>query len=159
MKWFLFLLLGIVAGLWFACKTDIFSQQHRQPAVTMVHDTVRVCDTVRIPVIVERMTVRVDTVTVAAVEPTDGTGDSVTVALPIERSVYEGDGWRAWVSGFRANLDSVAVERRTVTSIREVTKWRERRWCVSAGVGISVDRHGRVEPGLYAGVGYRFFSF
>ncbi len=67
-------------------------------------------DTVRVerPVAVTHTVL--DTITERLVEHT--TRDTVYVEVPRTQSVYEGADYRAYVSGFRASLDSISVYRR-----------------------------------------------
>lgn len=84
--------------------------------------------------------------------------DTVTVALPVERAEYAGEtadgaAWRAWLSGYRPRLDSLAVSwpERTVTE-------RRGRWSVGITAGAGWTRGGF---GPYIGVGltYSLWSF
>ena len=84
--------------------------------------------------------------------------DTVTVALPVERAEYAGEtadgaAWRAWLSGYRPRLDSLAVSwpERTVTE-------RRGRWSVGITAGAGWTRGGF---GPYIGIGltYSLWSF
>lgn len=87
-------------------------------------------------------------------------GDSVTVAVAIEQRHYGGDDYDAWVSGYRPQLDSLRIYRSTATITRtqEITRWRTRRWGLSAGAGVSLSHHG-VAPAVFVGVSYTFLAF
>ena len=67
----------------------------------------------------------------------DDEGDSVRVVVPISQIVYEGEDYKAYVSGFEARLDSIFVDRRTVTISRNVCR-----------------KPPRVSVGIVGGVGY-----
>lgn len=133
-------------------------------------DTVTVCDTIYVrdlrPEDVASASVRIvtlpawrppisanDTVTVAAV-------DSVTVEVPIEQRHYAGENYDAWVSGYQPSLDSLNIYRpnTTVKETQTVTRWRTRRWGLSVGAGAALTPRG-VEPGIFVGVSYTFYSF
>ena len=67
-------------------------------------------DTVRVERPVAVIHTVLDTITERLVEHT--TRDTVYVEVPRTQSVYEGADYRAYVSGFRASLDSISVYRR-----------------------------------------------
>ncbi len=66
--------------------------------------------------------------------------DSVQVEIPIEQKVYEDTTYRAVVSGFRPNLDSLLLKIPTTyitnTVTKEVPKFRKWSFGVQAGVGV-----------------------
>ena len=81
--------------------------------------------------------------------------DSVSVAVPITQKKYEGDDYKAWVSGYEPSLDSIDVYRKTETiTIRE----RQRRWGIGVvgGVGYGITSR-KVEPFVGVGVTYRLY--
>lgn len=86
--------------------------------------------------------------------------DSATVEIPIEQHHYLGDDYEAWVSGYRAQMDSLRVfpETRYITTTTEITKWKTRRWGLSIGAGL-VATPTRIEPGVFIGATYTFFTF
>lgn len=120
--------------------------------VTITNEVVRV-DTVVVEHIVEHITtqevVRYDTIKERIVEVVH---DSVIITLPIERKVYADSLYRAVVSGYNPNLDSITVYPRT-TIVREVHNTFKRNpfYCgVGAQVGFGITPKGW-QP--YAGVG------
>lgn len=106
------------------------------------YETVRLCvtDTVRVTV--------GDTVQVA---------DSVEVVVPIIQKVYEDSLYRAYVSGYRPQLDSIFVYPRTryVTVTRQA---KPKRWGIGLQAGYGVGCGG---TGPYVGIGvnYNLFTF
>lgn len=86
--------------------------------------------------------------------------DSATVEIPIEQHHYLGDDYEAWVSGYQAQMDSLRVfpETRYITTTTEVTKWKTRRWGLSIGAGV-VATPTRIQPGVFIGATYTFFTF
>lgn len=156
MRWLFFLLLGVLCGLHIAYRFDICTYRHSPVSADTVtiRDTVIVRDTVRVPQYKTLTRVRVDTVLLPSAVPQDSTVKAVEV--PIEQQEYRGDGWHAWISGFRASMDSLIIDRPTVTIDREVTRLKRKHWGWQAGIGLSIDRRGNVTPGLYAGFGYQF---
>ena len=116
-------------------------------------DTVTVRDTVvdYRPVVTEVRTVRVDTVRLAAVQPSDTVfvHDTVEVEVPIVFSRYRGGNYDIGVSGYRTELEYVKVYPQT----KIVTKGysiEPKRWGFGVAVGPSVlvAPSGRVNAGL-----------
>ena len=110
----------------------------KAPGVITVHDTV----TVERPAEIRR------TVTHTVVEQMrDTVGDTVAVYVPVERVVYAGEGYRAWVSGHRPALDSISFVNTTVTR-------PARRWSVGIQAGVGVTPAGP-QPYIGVGISYR----
>lgn len=131
-----------------------------------VRDTVTVFDTVpfyypkpRDSVVTRYVT---DTLTVIQSDTTDTARlDSLPVIIPITSNTYEGDGWRAHVSGFRPQLDSLVLfpERQTIT-IRDppATDKASNRWTLSVQAGYGITPRG-MQPYLGVGLSWRFKLF
>lgn len=116
-------------------------------------DTLVIRDTVvdYRPVVTEIKTVRVDTVRLAVVQPSDTifVHDTVEVEVPIMFSRYTGDNYDIGVSGFRVELEYVKIYQQT----KIVTKGysiEPKRWGFGVAVGPSVlvAPSGRVNAGL-----------
>lgn len=90
-------------------------------------------------VVIERPThVRIvrlppDTVLVAVA---GGTPDSCTAIVPRQQAAYIGDGYRAYVSGFRPALDSLVFER-SVTTVTPASKQPRFTLGLQAGYGLT----------------------
>lgn len=100
--------------------------------------TVRVCDTIRVPVTVP------------------GKTDTVWAQLPREEKIYQDSTFRAVVSGVMPSLDTIDVYRKTTTvTITNTVQLPAPRlsWGVQAGVGVTTS--GSVMPYLGVGVQYR----
>lgn len=80
-------------------------------------------------------------------------GDTVRVAVPIERKVYRDTSYIAWVSGFDASLDSIEIYRpeRIVYQKSEA-----RRWSLGVTAGVAATPRG-VVPAVTVGLSYRLF--
>lgn len=118
---------------------------------TVQTDTVR--DTVPVPVYVRV----VDSIPVPLVIPVSGDTVRDTVYLPITQKVYRDSLYTAYVSGYRAKLDSIEVYNRTHTiTIRERSK--RKRWGlgVQAGYGLAGSKAG---PYVGVGVHYNLFEW
>ena len=93
---------------------------------------------------------------------TSDPADSVLVDIPIEGKVYQEDSlYRAVISGYRCNLDSLTIFNTTTTitihekEIKPAPKWS---FGVTVGPSVLVTPSGSVKAGLGATVGatYRF---
>ena len=81
--------------------------------------------------------------------------DSVDVAIPITQSVYENNLYRAYVSGYRASLDSLFIYQPTqIVRIREKPK----RWGVGIQTGYGISPKG-FQPYIGIGITYNLFYF
>ena len=93
-----------------------------KPEIVEIHrtDTMWMRDTVRETVLVPevRYLTRVDTVLLKV----PGDTVKVPVLVPISRNVYEGEDYRAVVSGFRVSLDTLDIFRKTQTVTNTVVQ-------------------------------------
>ena len=121
-----------------------------KPEIVEIHrtDTVVVRDTVRETVLVPkvRYLTRVDTVLLLV----PGDTVKVPVLVPISRNVYEGEDYRAVVSGFRASLDTINIFRKTQTVTNTVVQRVEvpgkpKRWGIGVSAGYALTPQG-VKP-------------
>lgn len=122
---------------------------------------------------IERIVVRHDTVVVRephlmVVHHRDTVADTLTVlcdstrrvpvSLPIEQRSYSGDGYRAWISGYRPTLDSIAVVQTATTAVLTPATPRKQRWSVGICAGAGITPRG-IEPFVGIGISYSIFSF
>lgn len=84
--------------------------------------------------------------------------DSVRVIVPFTQKTYETDDYKAWVSGYEPELDSINIYRRTetVTNTLYLDKKR-RRWGGMVGVGAGISHKGTVTPMVGVMIGYKIF--
>ena len=151
--------IGIAAAVLCAVSFEIgrrWPSERPQSATEIKYDTLLIFDTIREfrPVFVEKRIV--DTVKV------DVPGDTVFVRVPIEQRRYEGDGYRAWVSGYRPQLDSINIYKCERIVEKTVTRTEPRgRWSlgVVAGYGVSVTAEPRFAPYVGIGVSYSLLSW
>ncbi len=131
-----------------------------KPEIVEIHrtDTVVVRDTVRETVLVPkiRYLTRVDTVLLLV----PGDTVKVPVLVPISRKVYEGEDYRAVVSGFRASLDTLDIFRKTQTVTNTVVQRVEvpgkpKRWGIGVSAGYALTPQG-MKPYIGAGIQYNF---
>lgn len=83
--------------------------------------------------------------------------DSVDVAIPVSVKEYRGDGYHAWVSGYRPSLDSIHVfPRHEITTITKTSK--PKRWSIGIQAGYGITPAG-FQPYLGVGVTCNLFRF
>lgn len=76
--------------------------------------------------------------------------DSADVEIPITQTVYEDSLYRAYVSGYHAQLDSIYVYgRREVVTVS--TRYKRKKWGIGIQAGIGAGRNG-VSPFIGVGV-------
>lgn len=84
-------------------------------------------------------------------------GDSAEVIIPITQKVYEAEDYRAYISGYRATMDSIFVRHQTTTiRIREPTKTK--RFSIGLQVGYGMTPKG-FQPYVGIGVSVNLWSF
>ncbi len=90
--------------------------------------------------------------------PSGGVEGAVAVSVPITQNHYQGDDYEAWVSGFRARLDSLRFYPSSyVVKPREV---KSKRWVLSAGVSAGWNPFtGRFEPTVGVSVGWKLWEW
>lgn len=83
--------------------------------------------------------------------------DSVSISIPITQSCYDTEDYRAYVSGYKARLDSIFItSRQTVVRIRETTKKKRFSIGIQAGYGMTPKGF---QPYLGIGVSVNLFNF
>lgn len=154
---------NVVIALALIAVAFLLGRRSVKPEIVEIHrkDTVVVRDTVRETVLVPkvRYLTRVDTVLL----PVPGDTVEVPVQVPISRKVYEGEDYRAVVSGFRASLDTLDIFRKTQTVTNTVVQRVEvpgkpKRWGIGVSAGYALTPQG-VKPYIGAGISYSFITF
>ena len=154
---------NVVIALALIAAAFLLGRRSVKPEIVKIHrtDTVVVRDTVRETVLVPkvRFLTRVDTVLL----PVPGDTVEVPVLVPISRKVYEGEDYRAVVSGFRASLDTLDIFRKTQTVTNTVVQRVEvpgkpKRWGIGVSAGYALTPQG-VKPYIGAGISYSFITF
>lgn len=159
-QWIVAGVCGAVIGA--LCTFLLLMRREMAGGAEVVRDTVTVVDTVpyllpvprdsvvvryetaRLPIVVRDTVVRLDSVIVR---------DSVAVEIPITQKRYVTDDYRAWVSGYRANLDSIEVFRRETVVTEKV---KASRWSIGVQGGYGMTPKG-LQP--YLGVSFSFRLF
>lgn len=154
---------NVVIALALISVAFLLGRRSVKPDIVEIHttDTVVVRDTVRETVLVPkvRYLTRVDTVLLKV----PGDTVEVPVLVPISRKVYEGEDYRAVVSGFRASLDTLDIFRKTQTVTNTVVQRVEvpgkpKRWGIGVSAGYALTPQG-VKPYIGAGISYSFITF
>lgn len=154
---------NVVIALALIAAAFLLGRRSVKPEIVEIHrtDTVVVRDTVRGTVLVPkvRYLTRVDTVLL----PVPGDTVEVPVLVPISRNVYEGEDYRAVVSGFRVSLDTLDIFRKTQTVTNTVVQRVEvpgkpKRWGIGVSAGYALTPQG-VKPYIGAGISYSFITF
>ena len=152
-----------VIALVLATVAFLLGRRSVKPEIVEIHrtDTVVVRDTVRETVLVPkiRYLTRVDTVLLLV----PGDTVKVPVLVPISRKVYEGEDYRAVVSGFRASLYTLDIFRKTQTVTNTVVQQVEvpgkpKRWGIGVSVGYALTPQG-MKPYIGLGVQYDLISW
>ena len=153
----LLLLLSVCTG---KCSKDGGGEVVRTDTLTVV-----VRDTIRIeqPTEVVRYVLRHDTIRSSdIVVVRDTLTDSVSVVVPITQAVYsdstEKAVYTAYVSGYRAALDSIDFQIMSTEKIITITE-REKasRWGLGVQLGVGVSPNGLAAPYIGVGVQYNLF--
>ncbi|WP_418695591.1 DUF6808 domain-containing protein [Alistipes putredinis] len=154
---------NVVIALALISVAFLLGRRSVKPEIVEIHttDMVVVRDTVRKTVLVPkvRYLTRVDTVLLKV----PGDTVEVPVLVPISHKVYEGEDYRAVVSGFRASLDTLDIFRKTQTVTNTVVQRVEvpgkpKRWGIGVSAGYALTPQG-VKPYIGAGISYSFITF
>lgn len=149
----LIFLLGAGLGFWLRGKLPA------KPVEPVVQtDTLYLRDTIRIdrPVPVPKpVYLPSDTVRLVTVQH-----DTVEVVVPMEQKHYRDSLYDAWISGYRANLDSLHVYPvtkviTTTITVREKTK----RWGIGPQIGVGLSPKGAAVPYVGIGISYNLIVF
>lgn len=137
---------GFCGGVWVGGSGDVAVRP--EVRVITLRDTVMVAE----PAPVEVRYLKPDTVRLAIVAPADSAGqDSAYVELPRSQAVFEGESYRAYVSGYNPRLDSLALFRSTAAvSVVQPEARRGRRFSVGLQAGYGITPKG-LQP--YIGLG------
>lgn len=153
---------NVVIALALISVAFLLGRRSVKPEIVELHrtDTLLLRDTVRETVLVPkvRYLTRVDTVLLKV----PGDTVEVPVMVPISRNVYEGEDYRAVVSGFRVSIDTIDTFRKTQTLTntfiqRGEVPGKPKRWGISVSAGYALTPQG-VKPYIGAGISYSFIT-
>lgn len=83
--------------------------------------------------------------------------DSASVEVPILQKMYEGKGYKAYISGYHASLDSIKLYRETKV-ITNTIQPKTKRWGISLQAGYGYNG-AEFKPYIGIGVSYNIFAF
>lgn len=168
------LLLGLIIGYLLRVshsKGEVFKEVTITDTVTLV-DTVpyyqpRQVQERLLAITSKRLPLHIDTIkgtiidtisnVVASSQNVADTSKSALVEIPITQKKYEGKDYRAYVSGYEPQLDSIFVFSRT-TMVRERTYKPPNKWHIGLQGGYGYGRNGFC-PYIGVGITYSIISF
>lgn len=164
-----------ILGLIFTALFSVylFLQKYRMscPKGKEVIDTITYIDTVSYykPIPKEHVKLRYDTIHLQinkedacfVTEQTDSSSikilDSTKVVIPITQKVYEDSAYKAWVSGYNPNLDSIFVYQKTVV-VNHYFKNKEKRFGLGIQCGYGLNNN-KMQPYIGIGVSYNLLKW
>jgi len=160
-------LLGMLAG-GFICWQ--FAGKGKNSVVersVICRDTLIVRDTIKItePKYIAKTLVRYDTILVSKpIELATNCSqvDSTKVAIPIEQKLYTDNYYyRAYVSGYKPQLDSIEVFRDTEYIYIDRPEEKPKRWGIGiqAGYGVAFTKQPTYAPYIGVGISYNLIRF
>ena len=167
----LLLIIGIIFLLSVALNVYHFATESSSSASTSDTTRVTIYDTIKVvkPIAKDSVVVRyvaevvrvTDTIIDSVNVGTDCTlSEDIEVEIPITQKVYEDSTYKAYVSGFRSNLDSIFVYPKT--EVRTINiKPKPKRWGigVQVGYGLSLTPAPKFAPYIGVGISYNLFNF
>jgi hypothetical protein len=122
-------------------------------------DTLYLHDTIRLIKPIPKIIKNIDTIFVI-IKDTIRLKDTVYLKLPREQKIYQEENYRAWISGYRPELDSINIFRNTqqiITSTTIRSKQKSHRWGIGiqAGYGITLQQN-TIKPTQYIGIGVNY---
>lgn len=85
--------------------------------------------------------------------------DTTFLPVPVETTRYAGEDYEAWVSGFRASLDSINIFRPTAVVEKQVPVYINKRWGIGLQAGVTWTKDTKFAPYVGVGVSYNILSF
>lgn len=147
---------GHVLGVLLLCFISfLFGKTCKKKEIIHNIEIDTVIDTIIQPIPVPQYIVDVEEVEIPfhmdAIVKKDTIKDTVYINIPIQRKTYQTDDYRAVISGYRPNLDTMTIYHK-----REIIYEKSRRWGlgITAGYGLSKDGF---SPCLSMGVFYRIW--
>ena len=152
---------GLFVGLWVRRpRPGTGGGDEPKRDTTWLHDTIRIAAPTPKPIRIH------DTLWLPAPVPPDTTGhrpDTIYVPVPRQTDYYHGEQYEAWVTGYKASLDSVHVFQNTaiveVPVYKTVTKRAPWGVGIQAGVTYLPGQNGGVTPYVGLGISYNILTF
>ena len=154
LKYLLLLLIAVLLGVFLGnCGKEPQLDEVERVKIKVKTDTLKVVDTLKFytPKPVKVFKIRHDTLKIAIA------GDTLATALPIESKVYKDSSYTAYISGYKAQLDSLHVYNTTkvITTNTERIITRNKRFNIGlvGGFGLGL-KSKSFEPFVGVGVSY-----
>lgn len=161
-------LIGFVIG---GALTLLYNWQ-TDPRLTPLDNAVEISREVYVDTVTYRKPIPVDSTVVRYVSVTLPTSkvdtlkakvdtlqtDSVTVEIPITQTEYADTTYRAWVSGYRAQLDSIQVFPRTEI-VTLMQKKPPKRWGIGIQAGYGFTPKNGLQPYVGIGISWNICNF
>ena len=154
-------IISVALNIWLLTKENKFKVVEKT-VVRIERDTIH--DTVPEIKYEKVIALKHDTLKVVELLPGDTIpGDTVRVIaeVPISQKEYSDDStYRAWVSGYKPNLDSIDIYKKTVYIDHTITKTKKQRFVIGPQVGVGYDvKNKNFAPTVGVGVTYNLFGF
>ncbi len=146
-------ILGALAGAWLRGLRPV-----PVPEPDFKRDTVWMTDTVKLPAPKPKLVHVIDSVLIP-IRDTLHLHDTAYIAVPISQTYYNEKEYEAWVSGFRAQLDSIHVVQNTAIVEVPVYKTVKKRRGLGAQVGVTYLPNTGVTPYVGLGLCYNLLTF
>ena len=149
------LAISVALNIWLLVKENEYKTKEKV-VIREVHDTIR--DTV--PQIKKQLVIKHIQDTLLLVDTVPGDTTQVIVDIPITQKEYSNDSlYRVWVSGYKVNMDSIDIFRKTVYIDRTVTQTKKQRFIIGPQVGYSYDFvNKKFGPTIGVGITYNLFG-
>lgn len=153
---FVIFLVSIGLNIWLLTKENEYKTKEKV-VIREVHDTIR--DTM--PQIKKQLVIKHIQDTLLLVDTVPGDTTQVVVDVPITQKEYSNDSlYRVWVSGYKVNMDSIDIFRKTVYIDRTVTQTKKQRFIIGPQVGYSYDFvNKKFGPTIGIGITYNLIGF
>lgn len=142
-----------------------YGEHRERGTIYETFDTILVHDTIEKPICVDSQVIRTKYISVPytlykrdTINNTDTIIDSVRVALPITRKVYEDSTYKAVISGYEPLLESMIVKSRVITNTRLQYVKKAPKWGIGVQAGYGYNTK-ELTPYIGIGVNYNIFTW
>lgn len=148
-----FLFISLFLNIFFICNKDERKQDASIPS-KIKHDTVFITDTFKYDKPKPQIVTIKDTIYILK-DSVKTEGDSIL--LPRESKTYEDSTYRAVISGYKPQLDTLMVYPKTIYIIKEKTLEieKKRKFNIGLQVGSGYGIFSR-QPDVYVGIGFQY---
>lgn len=148
----------LIVFLFCKCNKERKNSDSTFSDTTMYYDTIRYDtliprDTLIVRYVIEKLQIIKDSTLIDSVKHDSLLKDSANVIIPISQNYYKEEDFEAWVSGYKASLDSIRIFQNNFY-VKKIVK--RKKWGIGLQVGyeLSPSAHG-----LYMGIGISYNLF